>query len=254
MNQIIINRPARKGERRAGRIHQSGLSLIELLVGLTIGLLVVVASVGSLVYTRASSTTVGDASRLQQDAATAFRIIGHHLRQGGARRLQPALGGNVQFNPNFGGFGPPALPVVVQGTNGAATDTLQISHDADDNSGTSDCLGTVAASTVNNITMTFALDGQDLRCTGLSGTQPLVQGVEDLQVWYGIRTGALFQYQAAPATFDNVESVMVCLRMAGELASNPGAAVIGCNGENIANDGRIRRVFFRVFNIRNLGL
>jgi hypothetical protein len=42
--------------------------------------------------------------------------------------------------------------------------------------------------------------------------------------------------------------------MAGELSGNPGAAVTGCNGENIANDGRIRRVFFRVFNIRNLGL
>lgn len=34
---------------------QSGVSLIELMIGLVIGLMVVIASMGSLVYTRAAS-------------------------------------------------------------------------------------------------------------------------------------------------------------------------------------------------------
>ena len=53
------------------RSTDNGLSWI----GITIGLLVVVAAIGSFVYTRASSTTVGDSSRLQQDAATALRAV-----------------------------------------------------------------------------------------------------------------------------------------------------------------------------------
>jgi type IV pilus assembly protein PilW len=235
---------------------QSGISLLELLIGITIGLLVALAAVGSLSYTRVSSTSVGDSSRLQQDAATAFRIIGHHLRQGGARRLQP-LGGstNVEFNPNYGGFGTAAAPIVITGTDGAATDTVQISYDAEPSLTTSDCLGNTPAASANNVTNTFALSGNELRCTGIGNSPaPIIEGAEDLQVWYGVRSGTTLQYQSAPASFASVETVMVCLRLRGELTGTPGAVVSGCNGENIANDGRIRRVFFRVFNLRNIGI
>ena len=75
-----------------GLPRQRGVSLIELLIGLVIGLLVVVAAMGSLVYTRASSLLIGDSTRLQQEAATAFRIIGGVARQAGARHLEDAPG------------------------------------------------------------------------------------------------------------------------------------------------------------------
>ena len=231
---------------------QAGLSLIELLVGITIGLLVVVAAVGSLVYTRVSSTSVGDSSRLQQDAATAFRIIGHQVRQAGARRIQtiPASG-NVEFNPSFGGLGTTTF-YVVQGTNGTNTDTLNVSFDIEPNLAATDCLGVLA--TGASVASAFSLVNGELRCTGVSTTGPLIEGAEDFQIWYGVKNGTTLQYQAAPALTDSIETVMICLRLAGELSNNPGVASVGCNGENIAADGRIRRVFFRVFNLRNQGL
>lgn len=256
------------------RLRQAGFSLIELMIGITIGLLVMVAAVGSLVYTRISSTAVGDSSRLQQDASTAFRIIGHHIRQGGARRVEQAGGGTVEFNGAFFGFGSAAAgTVVVTGTDGAANaaDTLQISNDrvapvpvapAVDPWPTMnrDCLG-APSRLANSVTNTFSLNAGNLFCVG-SGADDgaaLVQGVEDLQVWYGSRNilndQLIYQASPVPGISNQIETVMVCLRMAGEATGNPGANSIGCiPGQDIADDGRIRRVFFRVFNIRNIGI
>lgn len=248
---------------------QRGVSLIELLIGIAIGLLVVLAAIGSLVYTRTSSTAVGDSTRLQQDASTVFRVLGHQIRQGGARRIVTSLPGsaNVEFNSAYGGFG--ANPntgstLILQGTDGAgnAPDTLQVSHDTDPVIQSVDCLG-AASLVANNVQNTFSVVGNELRCLGSGSATAfaLVQGVEDFQVWYGFRTGDNLQYRTAtaigavvPAPWDQVETVQVCLRLAGELGNNPGADVTGCNGENIVSDGRIRRVLFRVFNIRNQGL
>ena len=244
--------PRLHASRPIGRHSQAGLSLIELLIGITIGLLVVIAAVGSLVYTRVSATTVGDSSRLQQDAATAFRVIGHQVRQAGARRVQTIpLSGNVEFNPSFTGLGTTTF-YVVQGTNGANTDTLNVSFDIEPNLAAADCLGVPA--TGASVTSAFSLVGGELRCTGATTAGPLIEGAEDFQVWYGVRNGTTLQYQAAPALTDSIETVMVCLRLGGEQSGNPGVATVGCNGENIAADGRIRRVFFRVFNLRNQGL
>jgi len=266
------------------RCHQqSGVTLIELLIGIAIGLLVVLAAIGSMTYTRVSSTTVGDSSRLHQDASTAFRILGHHIRQGGARRVRQPIPGstNVMFNLDYSGYG--LIPgtgnaIVVQGTDGAANgpDTLQVSHDGEPGLAVTDCIGE-APGNANNVQNRFfhqvnAQGVGELRCQGSGAsstaaavnTFALIQGVEDIQVWYGIRTQAGLQYQTAtqilalaPARWDLAESVQICLQLAGELQGNPtpdAVQIRGCNDQVIANDGRIRRTFFRVFNIRNLGL
>ncbi len=254
---------------RRARHRQAGVSLLELLIGITIGLLVVVAAVGSLVFTRTSSLSVDDSSRLQQDATNTFRILGHHIRQSGARRIVNPLAGNanVEFNSAYGGFGTnpnTSSPLVLQGTDGAgsAPDTLQVSYDTDPVLQSMDCIGAPTL-VANNISSTFSVVGNELRCLGSgSATQfALLQGVEDFQVLYGLRTGDNLQYLTAtaitasvPAPWDRVETVQVCLRLVGELGNTPGADVAGCNGENVANDGRIRRVFFRVFKVRNQGI
>lgn len=255
-------RPSHRPSTAGGS--QRGVSLIELMVGIAIGMLIVIAAIGSMLYTRASSTTVGDSARLYQDASTAFRVIGETVRQGGARRLSP-IGGNVEFNPNFTGLGSATQSAVISGNNGATTptiagDTLNVAYDSDGGITITDCLGNIANSAANNITNTFDLVDGNLRCNGNAAAttaQPLIQGVEDFQVWYGLRnTGETFRYRSAGdvADWNQVETVMVCLRLSGETRSNPTAASVGCNGEAVAADGRIRRVFTRVFNIRNAGI
>ena len=72
---------------------QHGLSMIELLVGLTIGLLTISVAIGTLVISRQVSGTVNDASQLQQQAAQAFRSIGQQAH---------LLGSKVEFDEEAG--------------------------------------------------------------------------------------------------------------------------------------------------------
>ena len=247
---------------RASR--QSGLSLIELMIGLVVGLLVVIAAMGSLVYTRAASQVMGDSTRLQQDAATAFRIIGQTARQAGARRLTDIPGGMVTFNPQYKGIEVNAntgLPVSIKGTDGERNgpDTLIIDRDQTGTGGfdSVDCVGG-SVEKEKNISNLFRVDASLLKCGGPGAQYGLVAGVEDFQVWYGLREGDGLRYTTAsgltqlfPAPWDQVEALRVCLRLAGGLTNHPGAAVTGCQDEVIPNDGRLRRVFFHVFKLRN---
>ncbi len=69
---------------------QRGVTLIELLVGIVIGLLTVAVAMGALMVSRGVTGTVSDSSMLQQQAAYAFRVIGQQIRQAGSLRLNLA--------------------------------------------------------------------------------------------------------------------------------------------------------------------
>lgn len=248
---------------------QSGTSLVELMVSLVIGLLVVLVALGTLASTRTASRAVDDSTRLQQDATTVFRIMGRSARQAGAWRLiDTATGsGRVVFNTAYTGIADnptPWQPIWIMGTDGEGTapDTLTIHRDSQAQVADSvDCIGE-ASTDLNGVRDTFSVDNGMLRCDGSGPTQgalALISGVEDLQVWYGLRQGGGLRYVTAselavltPARWNQVESVRICLRLVGELTDNPGAATTGCQAEPIANDGRLRRVFFRVFKLRNV--
>jgi len=66
---------------------QRGVSLMELMVGIVIGLLVVAVAMGALMVSRQVGGTVGDVSDIQQQAAYAMRTIGQQVRQAGVVRL-----------------------------------------------------------------------------------------------------------------------------------------------------------------------
>jgi type IV pilus assembly protein PilW len=68
---------------------QRGVTLIELMVGLSIGLLVVAVAMGALMVSRGISSTVSDASGIQQQGAHILRVIGQQLRQAGSLYLNP---------------------------------------------------------------------------------------------------------------------------------------------------------------------
>lgn len=70
-------------------VYQNGVTLVELLVGLSIGLLVVAVAMGTLMVSRGMSGTVSDASAIQQQGAYVLRTIGQQLRQAGSLYLNP---------------------------------------------------------------------------------------------------------------------------------------------------------------------
>lgn len=65
-----------------------GVSLVELLVGVAIGLLVVLAGLGTIVLNRTSSNTISDTAVLTSQASNALRQVSFVLRQAGA--LEPS--------------------------------------------------------------------------------------------------------------------------------------------------------------------
>lgn len=74
---------------------ERGISLIELLVGIAIGLLTMAVAAGALMASRNLSGTVSDATGLQQQASYAFRVIGSQIRQAGSLELN--------LNPDIAG-------------------------------------------------------------------------------------------------------------------------------------------------------
>lgn len=225
------------------------MSLIETLIGLTIGLLVVLAAIGTIVFTKTTSVTLSDAARLHQDAATAMRIIGGEIRRTGARRvIDSADPPKVRFTQIT--FTP------INGTDRTLTDTLSISYEAEPGLEIKDCLGQDPTSAdPNMINSTFDVSDGMLRCQN----QALIEGVEEFQVWYGTR-GANGGLQYIPAgsmgstDWAQVDAVRVCLRLAGSTQSNTTTGTLGCTGQAVASDGRIRRTFTQVFHLRNSGL
>jgi type IV pilus assembly protein PilW len=235
-----------------------GLSLVELLVGVAIGLLICLAAMGSLVSSQGAYKTITDSGRMQQDASTLMRVLGHQLRQAGAQGLLAAPGGNVAFSMAWMPVGS-SVPGTITGTEGGTTgrDTLSVTHRTDAGLDVRDCLGQTPTGNYNK--STFRWLGNELQCMG-SATNPsyqgLASGVEDFQVWYGVREGAQLQYLTAAAVRpqDPLESLMVCLRLVGEHRGNPLPSTqrSGCGeGEVLPMDGRLRRVFRQVFFLRN---
>lgn len=273
-------RTVQTNKKLTTKAKQRGASLMELMVGITIGLLVVLAAIGSLVYTRVSSTTLTDATRLQQKADAAFRLINFQTLQAGSLELSPTVEpSTVVFSTAYTGFNPVSTllatnVVSVHGVNGNGTttqDMLRISYQ--DDGIVRDCLGqTTGAATQgirvdNQFTYVPATGGGgDVTCTGAAAgatAQSILDGVEDFQVTYGIRTVTNagvenFQYLTANAVTDwtNIQTVNVCIMIRGDTRANPRpgfVAIASCPNSTVAdtNDGFLRRVYSRTFSLRN---
>lgn len=86
INKAATSRAARiNRERRV----QRGITLVELLIGIAIGLLVVAIAMGALMVSYGVKGSVSDASNIQQQAAYAMRVIGGQLRQATSLYLNP---------------------------------------------------------------------------------------------------------------------------------------------------------------------
>jgi type IV pilus assembly protein PilW len=246
---------------------QAGLTLVEMMVAITIGLVVLLAIGSIFIGSRQTYRVQEDNARIQEAGRYALEVIGRSIRQAGA---------DAEMNSN-----PVAITLecvaptcIAIDNNGvaAATDTIRTQFYAgreELNGGawiTRDCTsGAVAAGTL--ATNIFNLNGTDLRCTGgVGGMQPLVSDVEDLQVVYGIDTTgdqSIDRYVASPADWAQVMTARVCVQVrsanngiassaqrfmncAGAMGTATGAAAF-----TNAGDLRLHRSFVATYNLRN---
>lgn len=254
-------------------LRQRGVTLIELMVGLAIGLLVVAVAMGALMVSRGISGTVSDASGIQQQGAHILRTIGQQLRQAGSLYLNPDPAGGASTDV--------LSPVVFEikadkigtGNSFAQENTLMGGVDTvttgfrryqdnvfiADNATSStigtdflarNCVGAPGnASTDQRIESIFTFADGNLRCGGNgAAAQPIAQNVAQFQVTYLVQsvaggTGTTVQYlkgSAMPAAADDpawrrVQGVQVCLVLYGsESIDMPaGSSYTDCQGDSV---------------------
>lgn len=223
---------------------QQGVTLVELMVGLAIGLLVVAASMVALMASRGISGTVSDASGLQQQAAYAFRAIGTQMRQAGSLYLNPdPAGQGLSLDPTT----PVAFETEVPGISGAkgfdpqndtlrydsSTQTLSIGYrrypdqvftNTTPQSQVRNCLGGPQESNKDMVVESnFRLVGTDLQCGGNgAAAQPIIGNVAEMQVRYIIQNtnvadNPTIQYSSSftPSNANQVQGIEVCLVLYG---------------------------------------
>lgn len=244
--------------------------MIELLVGIAVGLMVVTAALGTLVLSRTTASAINDQLELQQQANMAMRIMSGQLREANTRELVAQGGGTmVVFTAMPVYNGDPLSLVALRGLARDAQDNDNFGvafADAGAPAPTQDCLGNtnLAGGPLDGVRIDnrFYVAANRLMCMGTNvatGAQPLVSDVQRFRVLYGIQNNAVvpptMTYLTQAAVPDWTTANVVALELCLELATaQRGAPAVGnyvdCDGNNRAQDGRVRAVVRQVVRMR----
>ena len=267
--------PARDKEQKHLKF-QAGLTLIELMIGLAVGLLVVAVATVSLLGSRSVTGAVSDISGIQQQAAYVMRTFGTQLRQAGSLYLDLGLDadgdGEITSATAFQLRG--STDTAIAENNGSVTIRFTgYEEPTFANAGpiSRNCLGapgSIPAGTTASIESIFTLNGTDLRCND----QPIAQNVAAFQVRYLLQgtdqDDPTMLYTAVSKlvkeNWNQVQGVEVCLVLFGtERIDVPagGVSYTGCDGNAVDitaltgnRTNRMHYVFRNVFQLRSQGL
>ena len=267
--------PARDKEQKHLKF-QAGLTLIELMIGLAVGLLVVAVATVSLLGSRSVTGAVSDISGIQQQAAYVMRTFGTQLRQAGSLYLDLGLDadgkGEITSATAFQLRGNSEQAITeAEGTGAITIQYTGYEEPTFANAGpiSRNCLGapgSIPAGTTASIESIFTLNGTDLRCND----QPIAQNVAAFQVRYLLQgtdqddPTMLYTIFAGVADWNRVQGVEVCLVLFGtERIDVPagGASYTGCDWNDVDittlegdRTNRMHYVFRNVFQLRSQGL
>jgi type IV pilus assembly protein PilW len=242
---------------------QSGMTLLELMISLSLGLLLL-TGIGTIYVGSNQTYRVQEQNaRLQESGRYALEIIGRSLRQAGYWNM-PA--NPLSLQTGFSG-------TTLTGVNGSGTDADSLTVQYDALVGDQDCEG-------NNVAAAMVLQAAiqhdpspdfELECesnndgTAAVDPQPLVSNVEDIQFLFGIdpdgdQSANRYADASAVANWNQVVSVRACVLIRSEdqgIANsaqrflNCANALAGTGTLSTAADTRLRRTFMATFNLRN---
>lgn len=252
--------------RRPARHRAHGLTLTEMMVGLSAGLLVTMAGISTLLLARQGFQTASDQSLNFDSGRLAVDQVARSVRMAGSPPFDPAtvtagisfaLPGNVLALEGVeGGTSPDSL--IVRYWSNQAYDAARMVG--------ADCLGQAVG--VGLVVNTFSVTTSgSLACvgngTGASATPtPVASNVTDLQVRYGISAtaedhSAVRFVDATTVTSDlawsRVRNVELCVEVTAP-DKRPGAGAspgLNCRGAAFPNDNRLRKTYRTTVNVRN---
>ena len=240
----------------AGRRQQAGMTLIELLVSITIGLFIIGAALMVFQNVSGIGRQISELTQIRQQGAHAFRVIGKQIREAGA--IDPVYtpaNGNYEFG-NPGWVNP--TPIAAWTTPNASPDFLSISQQVPTSTAYTallrNCVGETVSATNQRSDFYLASNG-DLMCvTGSNaGGQPIISNVNAFTVRYRVRaTPTTKQFVTTPTDWSLVDAVEVCLDLVGNrpLPTGDSANYTDCNGVSASRNNRlhvVQRNLFTVF-------
>lgn len=246
---------------------QKGFSIVELLIGMAVGLLLVAGIIQIFVGNKSSFEAQEEQTALQENVRVSFFLLGLTL-------------GHTGFRPNaFNDESDSLSDDALAGTNGGndkfGRDTISVRYVSDDNM--HDCFGTALADGEESLNR-FHLgpaqaDGlRDLRCersviqpdgtVSANSTNAIIDNVESMHILYGVDTDndrSVDRYVDAPGVgdFDAVLSLKVGLVMVTEGQLRPAGGpqtvtLFGTEQQYGSNtDRRQREVIEQVIALRN---
>ncbi|MBF0219992.1 MAG: PilW family protein [Gammaproteobacteria bacterium] len=221
---------------------QRGLTLVEMMVALTLGVLVVGGILQIFLNTKLSNNTQTGFSTLYENARIASYVLTENLMMAG-------------FDNSTGTIAQ-AITATTDNNNSDSITVTSLSA--------TDCLGvnTGGAAATNLFFIALSNGVSSLMCTGNSGTQPLAEGVENMQLLYGEDTtndniADLYRAPAAVTDWTRVVSIRVALLVTSidEVASTPDVnQYVLLNAPPITPATNLlqrRRVFTKTILVRN---
>jgi len=277
-------------KQRVCRSRMQGLSLVEILISLVIGLVVVGAVLISYIGSGQTNKLQAAYSQMNEDAQIGLSILSRDLLMAGY--AQPTgVNASSTFSrtyadrPVFGCNNGFASPNTTGSVACAATGTMpafEVVYEADIRNTVptsadipSDCLGagltqqTVGATNFyiasNRFYVANGNTGRpELHCASSQGApgQPLVDNVESMKVWYGEANAATSRQVVRYVTAGNVTdwglviSVRVCLLMRSAepvlVSGEDSATYLDCDSASQTSaDRHVRRAYFTTTTLRN---
>lgn len=240
----------------ANPLKQTGLTLVELLIAMVLGLVLTGAAIQSFLAVKDSNRVMSINSEMQENGRFGMWFLTREIQMAGFR--EDLTTDPFELFTSTGSFGEGE---VIRGTEGGTdSDSFQVRYTGYTDTMNQDCVGSAVA-TGSVVTVEYSVDASGNLVCSVNGGDPtiMVSGVDSLQVLYGEDLpdpGDVNSYVEADAVSDwfNVYSV----RVGALIASNSSTASIDNTrtfdvlGESItASDDRVRQVFTMTVGLKN---
>ncbi|MDN6320155.1 MAG: PilW family protein [Marinobacter sp.] len=247
--------------------NQKGLSLVELMIAMALGLILILGVTQIFLGSKQTYTVVNAQSQTQENARVVRHFLGRGLRHAGywddsaVPRLFPEIGAFAENQIVLAANNDSADAAVLDGT-----DTITVRFNGTLDRQLRGCTGTVptenqivvdryyvAPAAATDLVPRLMCESQLQTMTGAAvstSTQPLIVGIENLQIEFGLAgSGGIIRYVTADAVtnWSTVRSVRYALlatsnqNMAGEENTRT-YDLIGGETATASGDSRLRQV------------
>ena len=226
------------------RQHQSGVTIIELMVSLAVSLFLILVIAQFFVANKAAFRTQQAQADMQERGRFALLWVGQQVRQAGyvdSTRIATAKA------TNFAAAGGMGAEVVLQGSSTALSYRFYGAADGD----LIDCQGGAASAGVL-VSSTIATSGTSLTCGG----SEVLPGVQQLVFQYGVDTDSdrIPDVYQSNSNSSQVYAVRACvmLRSLQDNVTTTQQTLSDCSGANVAiSSGGLAKVFRTSVYLRN---